>query len=314
MMNSLTLLMIFFSFQTLALETDNYYAWEKELEDSSPAINRFFTKGIRNALRKIPNHSTKSCVDMTMLIAKDFDSKLVHDNPVENWLFEVLSDEEIFPASLKYVDKSIYRDPYRFYIPWFGLAPSIQVNGYYFGTDKLSHFASTGMSYFKAFRKALLQGNSVKSAERKAIDSGVLAEKKILGFWSSGVFSYGDLESNYQGLNFYRRFCESNSPYLKRDTGGNWHLAHIPNIQDYVNGFWDETFEESHRLPENWEKVALVLKDEYCSKKDIASVRARMGYYLQTSQKSYSKLYLEHLKDSGSIPDPQSFDQLCSKR
>ncbi len=314
MMKLIPLFILAVSFKAFALETDNYIVWKKELKDSSYHINRFFAEGIEEALLKIPDHSEKSCDQMTRIIANDFASFLVHDNPVENWLFEVLTDEEIFPDNLKYVDKSIYREPYRFYIPWFGLAPNIQANGYYFGTDKLSHFASTGMTYYKIFQKALKLKKSREEAMKMAIDYGVLDEKSIHGYLASGVFSYADLESNYQGLQFYLRFCEGHNSYLKKTSQGEWKLRTRPDIKDYVSGYWDESFYTSYRLSGDWTKVTTALKD-YCPLMNSFPVKKRMQSYQSRSLMSFSILYLNEKRLSGKIPDPtksQSLTDLCS--
>jgi hypothetical protein len=308
-------LLILSSAHCLALETDNYLSWKKELRDSSAHIDRFFEEGINEGLRKIPSHESKACSEMTVELAKDFASFLVHDNPVENWLFKVLNAEEMFPGDLFYVEESIYREPYLFYIPWFGLAPTIQVNGHYFGTDKLSHFASTGMIYYKIYVRELQKGRSHEEALRSAIDWGVKDEMTVHGYWASGVFSYADLESNYQGLLFYLNFCQGDHPYLQLDKSGEWKLAIHPEIKNFVSGLWDESFELSYRLPENWNKVQNVLKEEYCALAETPHVRARMSHYLKMSNQSFSKSYLEELKRIGLAPDPakeQSFSALCS--
>lgn len=302
------------SFACLALETDNYLSWNKELRDSARHIDRFFEEGITEGLKKISSHETKTCHEMTVELAKDFASYLVHDNPVENWLFKVLNTEEMFPGDLFYVEDSIYREPYRFYIPWFGLAPTIQVNGHYFGTDKFSHFASTGMIYYKIYVRELRKGRTSEEAMKAAIDWGVRDEKSVHGYWASGVFSYADLESNYQGALFYLNFCQGDRPYLQQISSGEWVLASKPEIKNYVNGLWDETFETSYRLPENWNKVREVLQSEYCALADSPQVRSRMIYYQKSSARSESKKYLDELKMNGSIPDPmatQSFTRLC---
>lgn len=309
-MRFIALILILIPAVAQALETDNYLSWGIELRDSSGEINRFFREGIRNSLRKIDRHDEKSCAQMTELIGKDFASFLVHDNPVENWLFSVLSSDEMYPMGINYVEESIYRIPFRFYIPLFGLAPNIQVKDFYFGTDKLSHFASTGMIYYKIFRKELAAGSSGADAERKAIDWGIRDEKSVHGYWASGVFSYADLECNYQGLRFYRKFCESDSPYLQKKNH-EWVLAVSPDIRDFVSAFWDETFEPSYLLPENWAKVAPILREYYCPRRTEPSVEGRFSYY-QKSAGSFSRDYLRKLQENRIIPRPQSFAQLCS--
>jgi hypothetical protein len=306
------LLTFLFSLPALALETDNYIVWGQELQDSSEHINTFFTEGIETALAAIPDHEQKSCEEMTRIISKDFASYLVHDNPVENWLFKVLTSAEMYPGDMNYVKGSIYREPFRFYIPWFGLAPNIQVNGFYFGTDKLSHFASTGMIYFKIFQRELALGHSEIDAMKSAINWGIQDEKSLHGYWASGVLSYADLESNFQGLRFYREFCDGKEPFLKRNPDGRWILSKTPAIENYVSGLWDESYELSYRLPENWEHVKKELK-RYCLDSRTPEVRARFAYY-KHSPESMSKKYLETLKKAELLPDPevsQSFVDIC---
>ena len=301
------------SFPSFALETDNYLTWDKNLRDSSVQINRFFTESIEYALLNIPDHQSKSCEEMTALIGKDFESHLVHDNPVENWLFRILTDEEMFPAGLHYIDESIYRDPYRFYIPWFGLAPNIQVNGYYFGTDKLSHFASTGRIYFRIYQKELRNKLTPENALKKAIDWGIKDEKTVHGYWASGVFSYSDLEANYQGFRFYQDFCNGRNSFLRQSEDGNWKLINKPEIKKYVNAYWDETFELPYRLPENWKKVSHVIKEKYCSLANSGLVRKRFRYYQSSGSTGFSKEYLAQRRDLPSPSQTQSFTNICSE-
>ncbi len=304
----------FLSFPAFALETDNFLVWSRTLKDSSAHINRYFSENITAALDEISDHENLKCHDITTLIAKRFASRLVHDNPVENYLFSVLGQDEIFPSHLNYVDESIYRDPYRFYIPWFGLAPNIQVNGYYFGTDKLSHFASTGMQYYQIYIRELGVKRSPAKALMKAIHWGILDEKSVHGYLSSGILSYADLESNYQGLKFYQDFCQAEKPFLQKNISGRWQLINKPDIRKYVNGYWDETFEPSYLLPGNWKKVKTVIKDQYCGMSFSQEVSGRMHYYRTTSRPSVSVTYLNNLKKTDKLPDPessQSIHQLC---
>lgn len=302
----ISLLLLLTSLGAQALETDNYLVWNRELKDSAHHIDRYFSETISAALKRIPDHEKMSCEQVTMEVSREFISRLVHDNPVENWLFSELDEDEMFPRNLNYVEESIYREPYRFYIPWFGLAPNIQVNGFYFGTDKLSHFASTGRTYFKIYRKHLAGGSTSEDAEKKAIDWGIQDEKTLHGFWASGVFSYADLEANYQGLKFYKDLCEKN--HLQK-IGNAWVLSKETRISDYVGPGWDETFEASYRQPGNWQKVAPALKNIYCPVSGDPAVIRRMRYYRQNFKPSLSRSYL----DSLSLPEPQSFSALCEE-
>lgn len=297
-MNSILLILL--SLSAFALETDNYLVWDRELKDSRSSINQFFNDEMEKILEDSESQSL-SCQEITKKIGKVFASHLVHDNPVEKHLLEVLGSDEIYPATLFFVEESIYRDPFRIYIPYFGLAPNIQVNGFYFGTDKLSHFASTGRIYFEKFQKT--------SSLEKALTWGIQDEKSVHGYWASGVFSFADLEANYQGFLFYQNLCGGKNPYLGRKNQ-EWVLERKFDIKDYVSGLWDESYLESYRLPGNWEKVRPILQREYCSLKNSPLVRNRFHYYSTHLPGSSSLPYFKGLK----LPKAQSFQELCSNR
>jgi hypothetical protein len=93
----------------------------------------------------------------------------------------------------------------RFYLKYSGLSPNLQINGYYLGADKLSHFASTGRRYLKRYLKKKKKGFSEEDSVQAAIRYGLLNEASVLGWWASGVFSYADMEANYQGLVYYKK-------------------------------------------------------------------------------------------------------------
>lgn len=293
------LLLSLLSLSAWALETDNYLAWKTDLKDSSQEINSFFNSQIQTVLSD-PKNSSLDCQGLLKEIGEVFKSRLVHDNPVENHLMEVLSSEKIFPMSLYYVEESIYRDPYRLYIPYFGLAPNIQVNSFYFGTDKLSHFASTGRIYYEIFQK--------EKSLAPAIKWGVRDEKSLHGYWASGIFSYADLEANYQGFLFYQNLCNGPAPYLQNQNGI-WALGRLFRIQDYVSGLWDESYFGNYFLPGNWEKVSPLLYTEYCPLKNSKRVKERFRHY---KKHAIRPSILDHQEEL-SLPKAQSFQELCQE-
>jgi hypothetical protein len=304
------ILTILFSATCHALETDNYIVWDRELRDVSGPINSF----INNEIVRILETRPESCESAVKLISKSFASHLVHDNPIEDELFKILSESqlEIYPGTINYVDRSIYRDPYRVYIPYFGLAPNIQVNGYYFGTDKLSHFGTPGYIYLQRYFKAKRKGLSEEASMKHAIDWGVWDENRVHGFWASGVYSYADLEANFKGFLFYKSLCGDR---LQKQ-GNEWKLVKPFDIKEYVNGFWDESFYESYRKPGNWKKVSPAL-EAYCDARHSKLVRDRFAYYQKTSIESYSMIYLKSLQVTGSKDVPlvgkQSLSQICAE-
>lgn len=297
----------------LALETDNYLSWRQELPDASGDLNGYIKEQIDDVLGSVKR--PLSCEQITFKIANRFKTGIKGEVFV-NWSTKHVP-EKIYPSTDHYLKKSIYRKTPVLLLKHAPLAPNMQAGGIYFGVDKLSHFASTGRRYFKEYLKNLKKGLSGEEAENQAIHLGLSNEAGILGIWASGVFSYGDLEANYQGLQFYKKFClNQNDTYLS-NVNGRWELVKVPDVKDYVNPYWDETFNLSYNEPRTWNVVSKVLAKEYCPMKNNKDIVSRFSHYQSVAKKSRSMIYIEELQASGHkqapVPaDTQSFEELCS--
>lgn len=320
-MKFLTLLILILSvFSLYAMETDNYMVWDRDLKDSTEAINGYFKEQIQTTLNEI-NESGKSysCLQTTFAIAKKFKTLPPGHKPLEDWLIRNLDENQIYPKTYKFLDETIYREPYRFYLIWIDISPTVQVNGFYFGIDKLSHFVSTGRRYFRLYTDARRWGKNEKKATEKAIRMGLTNEATIIGLMGDGVYSYGDVEANYQGLQLYKNFCfESENPYLKQEKDNSWTQVRDFDIRDYVSAYWDETFNLSYRLHFNWTRVSKVIKEKYCPLIDSQRVKDRMKYYTDSNHTSYSLEYIKELqkilfRHAPLIPQEQSVERLCAK-
>lgn len=306
------------SLPSFALETDNYYVWPEELKDANAPINEYINGKIQNVVESVnAKYKTISCQKLAFKVGKKFRTFPPFLHPLEDWIQENLNDDYIFPIHGKYRSDSIYKNRYRFYLKYMKLAPNVQINGVHLGTDKLSHFLSTGRRYYKHYLKKKKRGYDEENAVKSAIRFGLKNEASILGTLTSGVFSYGDMEANYQGLKFYKNICENEDSYLKKDSHGKWSQIKDFDIQDYVNPYWDESFNISYRVPRNWNKVSLVIKDEYCSIYQSDIVQRRFDYYRSFEIDRYSLDYIIELQESYSrlAPDPakyQSVDELCA--
>lgn len=307
-------LTIFISTFASALETDNYLVWDRELKDSTFEVNQYLNQEIRIALKA---SNTQSCEEVTFAIANRFKSTHPEKSPVELWLKSHLSSEQLYPADLGYVEKSIYRNPYRFYVPYFKLSPNVRIQNIYFGTDKLIHFTSTGRRYLEHYLEKREKGFTDLDAQRSMIRFGLFNENTLLGAQLTGVISYGDMEANFQGFNFYRRFClDDKMTYLTRGPDGLWELKSAVDIRDYINPLLDESFNHSYLMPKNWIKAAPVIKELYCPMTDKPIVKDRLAYYQKVRHESFSSRYIEELKRQAykMTPDPeieQSFHSLC---
>ncbi len=313
-MKTILILLITSAFSAHALETDNYLTWKRTLPDASDELNKLIRNQIEDVLEELSPKEPVSCEQITFRIAKRFKTtpgKKLFENYTEEHLSEYL-----YPSSPYYLQESIFRNTRRIYLSKSGMSPNIQANGIYFGVDKLSHFGSTGRRYINNYLKKLKKGYTPEEAERSSIRLGLSNEAQILGLWPSGVFSYGDVEANYQGFRFYKRMClDQKDTYLERD-GVIWKLAKAPDIRDYVSPYWDETFNQSFLGEGMWRVSSKVIKDEYCNLRSSPEIQNRFEFYRSFNHTSSSLTYVEELQRIGykQAPVPsetQSIDKLC---
>lgn len=293
--------LILFSFNTFSLETDNFLTWGMTLEDSSKDINQYINNQLLEMLEEINAKNRKfDCEQVRNKLVMSFRGLITH--PIEYWIKDTLGPKKVFPSKEEYSEEeyfmmSIYGTSKFDVSKYFSLSPNININGIYLGTDKLSHWISTGERYYQTYLRALKKHNVEEEAFKKAVNYGIFLDRYILGGYSSGVFSFGDLEANFQGLLFNRRFCRANKEdrYLAK-VDENWVLNKKVDIRDYVNPNFDETFNPSIFSPNKFEKIKENFKKENCQKIQNEVYKNRFDYYNQILNPSYSFKYLRELK------------------
>jgi len=103
-----------------------------------------------------------------------------------------------------------YRTSYfkSIFLPWpsdtLTVSPTVNLYGAQFGTDKIAHLFQQGYSYYKIYRDAQREGKTPEEATQKAVRWGQGTERGIFGFLIAGIYSNGDLASNFAGLRFYQ--------------------------------------------------------------------------------------------------------------
>ncbi|MBI2520619.1 MAG: hypothetical protein HYV97_09380 [Bdellovibrio sp.] len=298
---------------TCALESDQYMTWGRELRDVSLELNTHVNETIEQALQQLAEKKKiVSCEKAHDFAIKKFRGFIVHK--IETWLDDDLGDDLYPRADMNlpdYFSISIYNYRYSVVGRYFPMGRNLNFNGVILGSDKLAHFFSTGLRYFNLFKSAKKKGMSDEEATRKAIRYGISLERSYLGLWPSGVFSWGDLEANYQGLQMNRRFCDGDRPYLAQDPEGYWRLANPVEMGDFLNPYMDETFNPSYYGFLKWLKVKPMLQ-KYCSRKLAPEVTKRMDYYQSVAKKSYNIRYLEELRAAGDRKIPVREKQYLS--
>jgi ankyrin repeat protein len=130
---------------------------------------------------------------------------------------------------------------------------TVSAGEYIFGTDKIIHFINVGRIYHAKYETRLKRGLSEKEAIKSAIAATsrnlLTSEGGVLGVFTTGIYSNGDLAADYAGLMFYRNLTETVHvgprtlpPMLERD-GPFWRVKVEPASDvfvAFVTPHWNE--------------------------------------------------------------------------
>jgi hypothetical protein len=91
-------------------------------------------------------------------------------------------------------------------------AGTVHANGVEFGTDKLIHFINVGRIYHAEYVARVQRGMTPDAAAQASIAATarnpLTSEDGMLGMWTTGIRSNGDLAADYAGMLFYRNLAE----------------------------------------------------------------------------------------------------------
>lgn len=130
-------------------------------------------------------------------------------------------------------------------------SPTINLHGFYMGTDKLDHFFQQGREYAELVRKKEAKGADAAGAIAAAVAHGVKQEHTYFGTLASGVYSNGDLAANYAGMKFYLnlrqsvRIGERELPPMFEPTSEGWRLRPGIDADHLLEPFLSNHFDES---------------------------------------------------------------------
>lgn len=343
----LLVLLILFAPVAQALEADQYQIWKFEkLKDSTEAVNRHLNRLLQEVLDRRINrrfripatpdgsreqfpvsksvaHRKTFIADKAPytceVVAKKYMAYIRPHFFLNKFKRRIKKDDGIYfhPAQkhlLKDYRDSIYRG---FMWPfWMPVSQTIRINNVHLGADKLDHFFSSGRRYLKAYYRRRASGMNHGEAMASVIRFGVtmMEERGVLGLWTSGAFSYADLEANFQGMMLGLNFCGSARPHVKRESDGRWVIAHPIDMGRYVNPLWDEAFNNSYYVAFRQNGISRVLKQEYCELgRSPKAKRLWGGYRKQLGPAPFQVRVLQDLMRAGKIPNPspQSLNAVC---
>ena len=292
-----------------ALETDQFYAWGRQLPDATAALNARINADIEDVLDELQGGaSPPRCAEVRRRIAARF--RFLIFGPVEVWASHSSLVPRI-PATaeeeLAYRRASLYRrmsafDP----AGWLPITPTISLNGVRVGTDKLTHFFNEGHYYFHWYEGARRPGQPFDlAAVDRAIGRGIFTERTLLGKAASGVFSPADLEANYEGMRFFIGLCDGEAPQLQATPEG-YRLARPFDWRDHVTPEWDESYQPSIYSQRRWREVAPEMR-KYCALLDEPEVVAQRAAYRERDRMTITEERMLALVRQGKLPDPVEF-------
>lgn len=299
--------------EALASETDQFLAMDAELEDSADALNHFLNVQADEFLakqnaRRVPTETPEKLTQEYYFYL----FKGLHASRLRSWL---LNSEEVdrYPdesvSYFNYLRSSVFgMRSFPFILP---MARTLRVGDVHFGTDKMGHFFGFGRRGFRDYLKLRERGLDEEEALERVVLHGFLMERYFVGNLIDGIFSYADLEANYQGMMMARAFCEGDDPYFRR-VNGNWILTRPIDIRPFVTPDFDETYNRSHYIGRRKKLVFNVLQQHYCAKFESPMVRERFSRYgkwpRSFSQQVIDRYYAERGRDPRKV---QSLENIC---
>jgi hypothetical protein len=236
--------------EVAAYETDQYHQRELPLRDALPALDLLVNDGLRQVAERWrgPRDDVR------------FARKVYWQLGGFHWVDKV----ERFAMRSAEVERlprhgTIYRYAPLFagrVIFFFGICDTVQVGGTRLGTDKLGHFFSQGMKYFRRERHGWSEGRFIGWASK--------VEALIFGELTTGVFSNADLVANYEGYLFYRSLFEdgvAGKPAIVAFENGRARIVRPFTFADHVNGYWDEALNPSYLGKQLQRHVARILPE-----------------------------------------------------
>lgn len=301
------ILIVLYALCLKAGETDQYSAGSTQLKDAYLNFNNFYFKTINDT---ISNSGEISCNKLTDKILSNIIKKV-------GLLATKSSEIERYPddsvSSREYYKHSIYS---RAGIPlvFTQLRRTINIGGVYIGTDKIGHLGLIGRNYYHHYLKYLKYGYTQKNAIRETVIHGIKQEMNILGFQYNGVFSFADLEANYQGLMFAISLCQGDNSYLTKEKSY-WVVNQRRefDIRTFITPKMDESYNPSFRSAKLWNKIKPKLTAIYCDLKNTSIYQERIRNYKQKDLSTYSDQVIQayFLKNSEINRSSESMDRLC---
>lgn len=290
-----------------ALETDQFFAWGKPIEDSTNYLDAWVNYQVEYALESGSKGAAADCEEAADRIQKRLQHSIYQ--PIEIWVTSTGLVDRV-PKTVE--ENRQYHDNYllskTYPLDWARIvqpSPTVQVNDIRLGTDKLSHFFSAGWWYYHWWREEG-SGENGEKLQQQLAQAGYQLEKWIHGMFLTGVVSPADMEANRQGFHFYYRLCHGDQPYLTR-VDGEWKFSPEYTIADYVSPDWDESWNANIYGRQRWKGIRKTMS-RYCPMLDSPWVQEQRARYQKLDVETVVDEVIGNLVEEGVLDDPMLFD------
>jgi len=301
-----------------AAETDQYMTWSVELNDSAPALNAYLNEQVVEFIES-RNRWTRP-IKTEEEVAMAFYGYLfegLHKSRVRTWLFTA-DEVDRYPDNdvsvWEYQRSSIYRElSFPFFLP---MARSVRLGEVYLGIDKVGHFFGFGRRYYAQYVRLIEEGRSEEEAIESVVKRGYFQERSMVGGLVDGIFSYGDLEANYQGMRLCRQLASGTPPCFVKGEDGLWRFEGSIDILPYITPDMDESWNNSRYTGRRKRNVLRRLGEEdYCELKRGPIVAERFQRYATYPESLSQQLILRDYDEEGrNLQQEQSLCALCDDK
>lgn len=223
-----------------AYEVDNFTGRDRIESDSLATLDAKVNRILERAVEAANRESRRAWCSRAMLHQQFL--RWVGPDPISFLELWATFSNEVQQFRIG-IDESVYRGatPKDGPMLWVaGVARSLKVNGHIIGTDKLGHFFMQGYDYFRRVQG----GESIERILRVGH-----REDGLWGLGTSGVYSYADKATNYEGFRFWSRLYGREKPYVVCENEKQWRKVGRFTFADYVSDAWDEAINCSEMRP-----------------------------------------------------------------
>jgi hypothetical protein len=214
-------------------EIDSFTLRDPNLPDATYELNELMNNYIDQSIREA--NSWHECNSYSFI--EDFNYR-INGTFWTEYESAVLRSESISYKTISRRD-SIYQDFSFLKAPALYLAklgPVVRVGDFYIGSDKFGHFIGLGYDFYNMLTYDNKSLDDVLSYSEKT-------EREYFGLQTTGIYSYGDLAANFDGLKLWNNLISQNPAHKNSYVtcvNNTYYRTRYFDWKEHVTAAWDE--------------------------------------------------------------------------